>query len=227
MPPDDEPTDERHVWLVRAKGREPVGPVSLAQIAQAIEFGRLGAADDVRHVDSTVWEKVGPFMARMQPPTQAQVDATGQIANLDPGADVTRVRRPTQDDTSPGLVVRRPPLGGLFDFTFTTFFTPRIMGVLYGLVLLVAAGFLLACEFSGVSALAGALRATREYGEASGGAIVLGVALVLAGPVGAALTVLCGRVVLELIVVTFRISETLTEIKARTRCPHVTGPENR
>ena len=208
---------ERHVWLVRATGRDPVGPVSVAQIAQAIEFGRLSDADDVRHVDSTSWEKVGPFMARMQPPTQAQVDATGQIANLDPGADVTRVRRPGLDDTAPRLMMRRSPLGGLFDFTFTTFFTARIVGVLYGIVLLFAAAHLLACEFFGVSAIAGALRAAQERGEASGAAIGIGVALVVAGPVGAALTILCGRVVLELIVVTFRISETLTEIKARTR----------
>jgi hypothetical protein len=50
MPGEDDWSDERHVWVVRASNGDPVGPVSIAQIAQAIAFGKLGDADQVRHV---------------------------------------------------------------------------------------------------------------------------------------------------------------------------------
>ncbi|MGH7296192.1 MAG: DUF4282 domain-containing protein, partial [Polyangiaceae bacterium] len=101
-------------------------------------------------------------------------------------------------------------------FTFTSFFTPRIVGILYALVLLLSAGLLVACEYLGFSALAGAVRAS-QVGAESSGLAVLGLALILGGPVAALFTVISGRVVLEFVVVTFRISETLTEIKAKTR----------
>jgi hypothetical protein len=167
-------------------------------------------------VQAASWETVGPFMARMRPPTQAQVDATGQIA-IDPSANLPPPRARGQVPTLPGIAVRRWTLGGLFDFTFTTFFTTRIVSVLYAIVLLVAAGHLLACAFLGVTAIAGAVRASQELGDTSAIPFVIGAALMLAGLVGAVLIVVCGRVALEFIVVTFRISETLTEIKAKTR----------
>jgi len=214
MGAEDDSSDERHVWMVRASNGAPVGPVSLAQIAQAISFGKLRDADEVRHLQAANWEKIGPFMARMRPPTQAQVDGTSQIALQESG-------RPSfvnaGEATAPGLQVRRSPLGGLLDFTFTTFFTARVVGVLYAIVLLLAAGYLLACEYFGVSAIAGAVRAAQERGDSSDAALLIGVAIVIAGPVGAVFAVIFGRVVLEFIVVTFRISETLTEIKAKTR----------
>jgi hypothetical protein len=214
MGTEDDRSDERHVWMVRASNADPVGPVSIAQIAQAIAFGKLREADEVRHLQAASWEKVGPFMARMRAPSQAQVDATGQIP-LDSTVTLPRVR--AQVPTSPGIAVRRFQLGGLFDFTFTTFFTSRIVAVLYVGVLLTAVGYLLACETFGVTTIVGAVRASQELGETSAIPFVMGVALMLAGLVGAVVIVVCGRVALEFIVVTFRISETLTEIKARTK----------
>jgi hypothetical protein len=47
--------------------------------------------------------------------------------------------------------------------------------------------------------------------------VVFGLLLVLGGPVASLFAVVSGRVVLEFVVVTFRISETLAEIKAKTR----------
>jgi hypothetical protein len=215
MAAEDEWNDERHVWMVRASNGAAVGPVSVAQIAQAMSFGKLRDVDDVRHVQAASWEKVGPFMTRMRPPTQAQVDATGQIAIDSSPTSPPRARG--EIATSPGIVVRRWTLGGLFDFTFTTFFTTRIVGVLYVAVLLLAVGYLLACETFGVTTIVGAIRASQELGDTSAIPFVIGAALMLAGLVGAVAIVICGRVALEFIVVTFRISETLTEIKARTK----------
>jgi hypothetical protein len=91
------------------------------------------------------------------------------------------------------------------------------VGVLYGVVLLVAAAFLLACETFGITAITGAIRVSQELGDASAIPFVIGAALMLTGVVGAVLIVIWGRVALEFIVVTFRISETLTEIKAKTK----------
>src|ERR1700679_2137187 len=214
MATEDDRSDERHVWMVRASNADPVGPVSIAQIAQAIAFGKLRDDDEVRHLQAANWQKVGPFRARMPPPAQPQVDATGQIP-LDSTVTLPRVR--AQTPTSPGIAVRRFQLGGLFDFTFTTFFTARIVGALYVGVLVAAVGFLLACETFGVTTIVGAVRASQELGESPAIPFVVGAGLMLAGLVGAVVVVVCGRVALELIVVTFRISETLTEIKARTK----------
>jgi hypothetical protein len=216
MGAEDERSDERHVWMVRASNGTAVGPVSIAQIAQALAFRRLSDADDVRHVQAAGWEKISAFMARMRAPTPSEVDGTGQLPSFDVGAPEAPPRPVGQDATSPGVTTRRSPLGGLFDFTFTTFFTARIVAVLYALVILLAAGYLLTCVGFGLMAIVRGVNAMQETGESPGLPIALGVALVVAGPVGAVIAVIGGRVVLEFIVVTFRISETLTEIKAKT-----------
>jgi hypothetical protein len=111
--------------------------------------------------------------------------------------------------------VSRTAFGGLFDFTFTTFFTSRSVRVLFGVVLLLAVVPLLAGVIFGLSTIASGFATSRD--APSGLAVLLGVAMIAGGMVGSALTVVLGRVALELIVVTFRISETLTEIKTKLR----------
>jgi hypothetical protein len=209
--------DERHVWVVRASNGSHVGPVSTAQIAQARALGKLDDEAAVRHVNAAGWESIGAFLARTGAPPQEQVDATGQIMlPPTPPPQAGHTRRASADDTAPRRAVSPSRLGGLFDFTFVTFFTVRIVGVLYGIVLLLAAGHLLACVYFGLTTISAAIKAS-QAGAPSGVGIAIGTALVVAGPVGAALAVMAGRVVLEVIVVTFRISETLAEIKARMR----------
>ncbi len=213
----DDFTDERHVWIVRAADGGEIGPVSIPQIAQARSHGRILDDAGVRHVDAKVWEPLGVFMARMSPPSKSQVDATGELTVPRPAAFAPAPRG--ADDTAPRPALRRSVLGDLFDFTFTTFFTSRIVGGLYVCVLLFAAAFLLASLFFAFGAVAGGVAAARAGADdgISGMGIVTGFVIAAGGFVRAASIVVLGRVVLEFIVVTFRISETLTEIRTNTR----------
>jgi hypothetical protein len=105
----------------------------------------------------------------------------------------------------------------LLDFTFTSFLTTRIVGALYGLVLLLAAGLLLASECLGFAAIVGAVRSSQEGMDSPSVALGFGLLLVLGGPVASVFVVVSGRVALEFVVVTFRIADTLEDIKTKTR----------
>ncbi|HEY8087949.1 MAG TPA: DUF4282 domain-containing protein, partial [Polyangiaceae bacterium] len=73
--------------------------------------------------------------------------------------------------------------------------------------------------FFAFGAVAGGVAAARAGADdgISGMGIAIGIAMAVGGVVGAATIVVLGRVTLEFILVTFRISETLTEIKTNTR----------
>jgi hypothetical protein len=203
---------EQVVWLVRAPdGRHTSVPASVSQIAKSLEVGKLSPDVEVRHIRSTQWENIGTFLARMRPssPLRTAAPVTASAFPV-----LTNVAQVTLSGAS-RAPVRRMALGGLLDFAFTKFFTSKIVGVLFGVVLLTAFALLLAGLISGLSAIASAF-ATSHNGP-SGFAVLLGVARMAAGVVGSALTVVLGRVALELVVVTFRISETLTEIKTKLR----------
>lgn len=228
MPAEDEYAGDRPIWMVRAADGIDVGPVSTSQIAQARAVGKLDARASVRHMAAATWENLDAFMARSRLPPQEgslpsfegmdevtlQAKSPPRPAPEPPG---TVPRPPGADDTAPRQALGRSAVGALLDFTFTTFLTTRIVGLLYGLVLLLAAGLLIASEYLGFAAIAGAVRASQEGMDSSSVAVVLGLLLVLGGPVASLFVVVFGRVVLEFLVVTFRISETLAEIKAKTR----------
>jgi hypothetical protein len=197
-------------------------PASVSQISKSLEVGKLSADVEVRHIRSAHWENIGAFLARMRSPTPhaawpiAAVAATssGSRRYAPPISPLAHVPEVVGVDASPPSV-RRPPLGGLLDFAFTTFFTTKIVGVLFGAVLLLASGALLTGVIFGLTTITSASAASKS--DPSSVAILLGVAAMAAGLVGAISIVVLGRVVLELIVVTFRISETLTELKTKLR----------
>jgi hypothetical protein len=202
---------EQVLWLVRAPdGRQTSVPASVSQIAKSLEVGKLGADFEVRHIRSAQWENIGAFLARMRPssPLRVAVPITASAFPV-----MTHVSQVAGSGAS-GAPGRRAALGGLPDFAFAKLFTPKIVGVLFGVVLLVAFATLAAGVISGLGAMASAF-GTRS--GSSGLAVLLGVARMAGGIVGAALIVVFGRVALELVVVTFRISDTLTEIKTKLR----------
>jgi uncharacterized membrane protein len=89
----------------------------------------------------------------------------------------------------------------LFDFSFTTLMTPKLVKILFGIVIVVAglgALFLIISSF-----------------EASIPAGVL--MLIIGGPLLFLLSVLYARVILETVIVLFRISEHTAEIAERGR----------
>jgi Domain of unknown function (DUF4282) len=203
---------EQVLWLVRAPdGRQTSVPASVSQIAKSLEVGKLGADFEVRHIRSAQWESIGSFLTRMRPSLAMRAAVPITASAFPP---LTHVSRVTGAIASPAPV-RSTTLGGLLDLTFTKFFAPKIVGVLYGVVILMALLTLAAGAISGLSAIASAF-ATSRHGP-WGLAVLFGVARMAGGMVGSALIVVLGRVALELVVVTFRISETIAEIKTKLR----------
>jgi len=95
-------------------------------------------------------------------------------------------------------------IGGIFDFSFTTFITTRVIKVLYalylvGLVLLILGGL-------GTAVM---MMVNNQ--------IVLGLVYIILMPFFAFVYLLVGRMWHELIIVTFRISENVAEINRKTR----------
>jgi hypothetical protein len=91
----------------------------------------------------------------------------------------------------------------LLDFSFTSFVTSKIIKLLYGLSILGAgltAVIMIVCAFA-MSALAGIFT------------------LIIVAPLAFAIIVVYSRVLLEIIIVVFRISEHAAEIAANTRKP--------
>ena len=89
----------------------------------------------------------------------------------------------------------------LFDFSFTTLITPKIIKLLFGIVVIAAglAAILMIIEAFNASATAGVLM------------------LIVGGPLLFLLSVLYARVILETILVLFKISEHTAEITERGR----------
>jgi hypothetical protein len=203
---------EQVVWLVRTPdGRQTTAPASVSLIAKGLEVGKLSADVEVRHIRSTQWENIGTFLARMRSPSPFLAASPISASAFPPLTNVSQVSGPRVSRAP----ARRTALGGLLDFRFTTFFTSKIVGVLFGVVLLMGFVPLLAGVIFGLSTIGSAFATSRD--GPSGLAVLLGVAMMAAGTVGSALIIVLGRVALELIVVTFRISETLTEIKTKLR----------
>jgi hypothetical protein len=201
---------EQVVWMVRAPdGRQTALPASVSQIAKSLEVGKLSADFEVRHVRSAQWENIGAFLARMRPSSPLRVAVPITASAFPVMTHVSQVA-----GSASRAPVGRAALGGLLDFKFSTLVTSKIVGLLFGLVLLVAFVTLVAGVISGIGAIASAF-GTRS--GSAGLAVLLGVARMAGGTLGAASIVVLGRVALELVVVTFRISETLTEIKTKLR----------
>ncbi|HEY1697844.1 MAG TPA: DUF4282 domain-containing protein [Polyangiaceae bacterium] len=221
MPLEDAAAEERHVWMVRGADGRDVGPVSTSQIAQARAAGKLDARASVRHMTAGVWENLDAFMARARLPPQEgslpSFEGVDEVTLQAPSAPLPAPKPPGAEDTARRRAIQRAPVRALLDFTFTSFLTTRIVGALYGLVLLLAAGLLLASECLGFAAIVGAVRSSQEGMDSPSVALGFGLLLVLGGPVASVFVVVSGRVALEFVVVTFRIADTLEDIKTKTR----------
>ncbi|MBI1956226.1 MAG: DUF4282 domain-containing protein [Acidobacteria bacterium] len=89
-------------------------------------------------------------------------------------------------------------LGALFDFSFTSFITTKLVPVLYGIGIAI----------SGLIALFFVVAGLRQGAAAGVAALILGALLFL-------LSVMYARVVLEVLIVIFRIAEHTAEIASR------------
>lgn len=98
-------------------------------------------------------------------------------------------------------------VGGLFDFSFTTFIATKVIKVLYGIWLLGVVGILLTGFYAGIDTMF--LRRYTRLGE--------GFMMLVLTPVAAALYLVLGRVYMELLIVIFRIAENLSELNRKTK----------
>jgi hypothetical protein len=92
-------------------------------------------------------------------------------------------------------------LSSLFDFSFTSFITTKLIKLIYALTMLVSAGFALFVAAAGFS---------------MGSAVGL-LTLVIVAPLTFLMSVIYFRVLLELVIVVFRMAEHLAEIARRGR----------
>lgn len=97
-------------------------------------------------------------------------------------------------------------IGSLFDFSFSSFVTPTIIKIIYGLMLLGVALYTLAVFVMGAMAV-----------FQGGSQIIIGIAMII---IGCPLVIVVGTIVMriyaELLVIVFRIAETLVDIKNNT-----------
>lgn len=98
-------------------------------------------------------------------------------------------------------VVEASFLSSLFDFSFQTMITPRIIKLLYVLVI-VGAGL------TGLALLAAGLTSLEFAGPRA-------IILVLMGPVSFLVTAVYGRVLLEVIVIFFKMGDEVSQIRER------------
>lgn len=96
--------------------------------------------------------------------------------------------------------------GALFDLSFSSFVTTKIIKVLYILWMLGTVLVLLGMVGAAI------MQFTERYGSA-----VVGVLFLLASPFAAAFYLILGRLYLELVIVMFRIAETLNDINRKTK----------
>ena len=125
----------------------------------------------------------------------------------DPAARVGEVSEPTWlASPSPSGAHDGDLVGGLFDFSFTTFVTARVLRVLYGLYIAML-GLML---FGGL--VTGGMAVLHN-------SVLSGLFLMAITPILTLMGVVSGRIVFECIAVFFRIAEHLGEINRKMKEP--------
>lgn len=102
-------------------------------------------------------------------------------------------------------------IAGLFDLSFTTFVTTRVLKVLY-VFYLVAVGLMLLGSVG-----AGLMAIVAGGAGDSGGAMMLGFVQIIVAPFACLFALIYGRILFECIAVFFRVAEHLSEINRKTR----------
>ncbi len=149
------------------------------------------------------------------PPTRGPASRSVKTA-ASPGVMAPRIPEPgAVAQSAVSVRVAAPPargfVTGLFDLSFTTFVTTRVLKVLYVLFLGTVALGTLGGVILATSAISTASSSRAQLG------LVLGCAQLLGTLVVAGCMVIVGRIVFESVAVFFRIAEHLAEIDRKTR----------
>lgn len=149
-----------------------------------------------------------------QPPQQPQQQSyPQQQAQGFAQANAGYAQQPYRGGPAGGAAVTdRGFFGSLFDFSFSSFVTPKVIKVLYALQIIMCALVTLAFMYNQFE------RANRmsmySYGSSTEAYLSM-----LFAPVGFCVAVLFSRIMLEVTIVLFRIAENLGEINRKTREP--------
>lgn len=141
------------------------------------------------------------------PPSNRPQGAQGGFvpSTPDPAANVGEVSEPTWlASPSPNGAHDGDLVGGLFDFSFTTFVTARVLRVLYGLYIAMLGLMLVGGLVTGGMAVLN-------------NSVLSGLFLVAITPILTLMGVVSGRIVFECIAVFFRIAEQLGEINRKMK----------
>lgn len=133
------------------------------------------------------------------PPGQPPMPYAGPPA----GAGYPQPGAPPGFPPAGGVPPEKSFFGSLFDLSFSSFVTTKIVKLLYGLWLLAAALILLGSIGGGILALV-------NVG-------VQGLVMLVAGPLATLLWLVLGRVYFELVIVMFRIAENIGEMNRKTK----------
>jgi hypothetical protein len=170
-----------------------VGPAGTFGAGAAGAFG-AGAADPFGDVDPFGARKAGPF----GPDATAAFDPVpGDAGTARPDAE-----RPATAITDPASRAAADPrgfLGALFDFGFTSFVTPKVIKVLY--MLIVIGTVVSALVFTII-----AFKASTVFGFLT---------LVFGDPLFILIVLAIYRIILEFFVVTFRVAEDIRALRER------------
>jgi Domain of unknown function (DUF4282) len=168
------------------------------------DAGRFGAADPFgpRAADPFGPRAAEPFGARPAAPFGPAATAASGTAEAEAGTARMEAERPavTIRDPAPGPKTdARGFLGALFDFGFTSFVTPKVIKVLYMLIV--------------IGTVLSALVFTIVVFEAS---VAFGVlTLVFGDPLFILIVLAIYRIILEFFVVTFRVAEDIRALRER------------
>jgi hypothetical protein len=124
------------------------------------------------------------------------------------GAPVPMAYAPPQQTPAPK---EKGFFGGLFDLSFTTFVTTRVIKVLYVLFLAGLVIGLILGVIGGLITIIGGISAD------AGAVIAMGVVQMVVTPIGCIIALIYGRIMFECIAVFFRVAEHLAEINRKTK----------
>ena len=181
-------TDSYGAWKTDASRVRPAGAFGAGAADPFGDAGRFGAAD--------------PFGPRAGDPFGPAATAASGTAEAEAGTARMEAERPavTIPDPAPGPKAdARGFLGALFDFGFTSFVTPKVIKVLYMLIV--------------IGTVLSALVFTIMVFEAS---VAFGVlTLVFGDPLFILIVLAIYRIILEFFVVTFRVAEDIRALRER------------
>lgn len=103
----------------------------------------------------------------------------------------------------PSISTPKGFFAGLFDLSFSSFITTKIIKFLFGLWLILSVLMFLGGVISGIARL--------------GDEALQGILIIVLSPIAALLYMIIGRIYFELVIVLFRIAENIGEINQKTR----------